>query len=172
MDQDEQYSQNTTRSTGYQWINNAKGNLTVTIIPGNDRKLAGWIQQTWKNGGISYSDGWSRTALEMFAADGKLVQKQTDEKNSDDPSAKTPDDDSILWDRSKGRIISDFSPYSLSDQMVSYYGFESYEINNSSSPFRWRFPESNIVKEGFALTGANYLRLNSNQSLLQGIHSS
>jgi hypothetical protein len=37
-----------TRSTGYQWdpVSSTKGNVTVTIIPGNDRKLGGWIQET------------------------------------------------------------------------------------------------------------------------------
>ncbi|XP_046646365.1 uncharacterized protein LOC124336627 [Daphnia pulicaria] len=155
----------TTRSTGYEWVTNAEGNVIATIIPGNNRKLAGWIQQTWTTREISSSGGWSQTSLEMFGADGQLVQKKT-ENNSAEPS-KTPDK-SILWDRN-GRIVSDFSPYDLTDQLTSYYGFESYEMNNSSSPFRWRFSESNVLKGGFALTGENYLRLNASHPLLEGV---
>ncbi len=66
-----------TRSTGYQWdpVSSAKGNVMVTIIPGNDRKLGGWIQETWRPEKIPFTGGWIRTALEMFDSDGRPVQK-------------------------------------------------------------------------------------------------
>jgi hypothetical protein len=123
-----------TRSTGYQWDNNTKGNVTITIVPGNDRKMAGWLKETWTPETVPYSGGWIRKTLEMFDADGQLVHGPPEKsKESDDPSKE-----SILWDSNKRRIISDFSPYKINDQMVSYYGFESYETNNSS----WRFVDS------------------------------
>ncbi|XP_057365416.1 uncharacterized protein LOC130686143 [Daphnia carinata] len=154
------------RSTGYEWNNNVKGNVTLTIIPGNDITLAGWIRQVW-----TYeekpSGGWTRTASEMFDASGHSVQKTNE--NEDDIN-NPRENDSILWDANRQRIISDFSPFSLGDQMVSYYGFERYEVNNSSSPIRWRFKESNVVEGGFSLTGNRHLRLKSNnqQSTLEG----
>ncbi|EFX83860.1 hypothetical protein DAPPUDRAFT_239551 [Daphnia pulex] len=145
-----------TCSTGYQWdpVRSAKGNVTVTIIPGNDRKLGGWIQETWRPGKILFTDGWIRTALDMFDSDGRPVQGPAKNK-SDDPSSTN--DGSILWDSDKRRIISDLSPYKMSDQTISYYGFKSYEVNSS----RWRFVESNVMEGGFSLTGFNFLRLNN-----------
>ncbi|KAI9559907.1 hypothetical protein GHT06_013914 [Daphnia sinensis] len=158
---------NLQRFTGYEWDTSGKGNVTVTIIPGNDRKLAGWIRQTWTYGEKAFA-GWTRTASEMFNSGGHSVQKT---KETYENSANPPSSDSILWDANKQRIISDFSPFNLSDQMVSYYGFERYEVNNSSSPTRWRFAESDVVDGGFSLTGSSHLRLKANnkQSTLEGI---
>lgn len=51
--------------------------------------------------------------------------------------------------------------FDIRDQMVSYYGFERYEVNNSSSPTRWRFAESDVVDGGFSLTGSSHLRFAS-----------
>jgi hypothetical protein len=148
-----------TRMTGYQWKNNAKGNVTVTIIPGNDQKLAGWIQQTWTNdGGPS---GWNRTGIELFDADKNSVKNEKKSRNESEDQSKTSN--SVLWDSKKERIVSDFTPFNLTDQMVSYFGFESYEVNS-----RWVYFEPNVVKRGFALTGANFLRLNDDQPLLEG----
>ncbi|EFX70311.1 hypothetical protein DAPPUDRAFT_300516 [Daphnia pulex] len=148
-----------TRMTGYQWKNNAKGNVTVTIIPGNDQKLAGWIQQTWTNdGGPS---GWNRTVIELFDADKNSVKNEKKSQNESEDQSKTSN--SVLWDSKKERIVSNFTPFNLTDQMVSYFGFESYEVNS-----RWVYFEPNVVKRGFALTGANFLRLNDDQPLLEG----
>jgi hypothetical protein len=90
----------------------------------------------------------------MFDSDGRPVQGLAKNK-SDDPSSTN--DGSILWDSDKRRIISDLSPYKMSDQTISYYGFKSYEVKCS----RWRFVESNVMEGGFALTGFNFLRLNN-----------
>jgi hypothetical protein len=90
----------------------------------------------------------------MFDSDGRPVQGPAKNK-SDDPSSTN--DGSILWDSDKRRIISDLSPYKMSDQTISCYGFKSYEVFSS----RWRFVESNVMEGGFALTGFNFLRLNN-----------
>ncbi|KAK4029996.1 hypothetical protein OUZ56_022954 [Daphnia magna] len=155
------------RFIGYEWDTSGKGHVTVTVIPGNDRKLAGWIRQTWTYGEKA-SGGWTRTASEMFDAGGHSVQKT---KGTEENSANPQTSDSILWDATKQRIVSDFSPFNIRDQMVSYYGFERYEVNNSSSPTRWRFAQSDVADGGFSLTGSSHLRLKANnkQSTLEGI---
>jgi hypothetical protein len=77
-----------TRITGYQWKNNAKGNVTVTIVPGNDQKIAGWIQQTWTHDG-SPASGWNQAGIEMFDADKNSVQNEKKSQKESEDQSKT-----------------------------------------------------------------------------------
>ncbi|KAK4029961.1 hypothetical protein OUZ56_022917 [Daphnia magna] len=97
--------------------------------------------------------------------------KKKKTKGTEENSANPQTSANISWDTTKQRIISDFSPFNIRDQMVSYYGFERYEVNNSNSPTRFRFAESDLVDGGFSLTGSSHLRLKANnkQSTLEGI---
>ena len=56
--------------------------------------------------------------------------------------------------RTACKPVTDFSPFQWTDQIFSYFGFESYETNQigSINSTGWNFDEENIIRGGFSLT--------------------
>lgn len=139
----------------------------VKIIPENDKSTYGWNELT-----ITYCKGNITTTQDSYNSDGSLVLKTPDRssesKNEESSSREEAPhhelNPMLLLDRSGNLIISDFSPYSLADEMVAYYGFESYEenrIGGAESGQSWKMNQAEVIKDSFALTGQHYLQLNN-----------
>ncbi|KAH1019071.1 hypothetical protein HUJ05_006735, partial [Dendroctonus ponderosae] len=176
---------NIQRLTGYQHsFNNSRQELTysekVTIIPGDNKNLYGWYEVTRSrhvsSGNITKTEHW-------FNANGQEVLMPPKEQ-SDKQDINTANDDSesnkgLLLDRSGKWLISDISPYKLADEMIAYYGVESYENNHIGSSDSngvtkiWNLNKAKIIKGKFAFTGENYLQLSrsvtESQSFLEGV---
>ena len=56
--------------------------------------------------------------------------------------------------RTACKPVTDFSPFQWTDQIFSYFGFESYETNQigSINSTGWNFDEENVIRGGFSLT--------------------
>ncbi|HLP34927.1 MAG TPA: RHS repeat-associated core domain-containing protein, partial [Amoebophilaceae bacterium] len=150
---------------------------TVTIIPGNNKTAYGWHEATraYQRGKVIKTEQW-------FDANGKQIVGPPEEKSpgqatNTTTAASTPNP-MLLLDRSGKWLVSDFSPYSLADEMVAYYGFEPYEKNQIGVPVAnttakaWRTSQAPIVKGNFPFTGEHYLQLKSTtaqSSFLEGL---
>ncbi|XP_059612603.1 uncharacterized protein LOC132259075 [Phlebotomus argentipes] len=151
-------------------------NETVAIIPGNNKVAYGWQEAT-----RSYHRGNVTNTDRCFNADGTEVLMPPEEKSVEQAANETEpvSNPMLLLDRSGKRLISDFSPYDLAEEMVAYYGFEPYENNQigipaaNSATNSWRINRARIVKGNFAFVGEHYLELKStfkNQpSFLEGL---
>ncbi|KAF7995835.1 hypothetical protein HCN44_006942 [Aphidius gifuensis] len=151
----------TQRSTGYDQVFNAKYSIfskTVSVIPGNNKHLHGWHETRWS---YDKKTDNSKKSEYYFNSTGQQIQLPLREKSSQQDSVNDTSSEfnpGLLFDRHNKSLISDFSPYRLNEQMVAYYGFESYEIDQ---PNNWHLNNTKIIKDQFALTGKNYLKLNS-----------
>lgn len=158
------------RKTSYertQHIDNDNDVCTEKIseIPGAERKISGWYEATRA---IHAQNATTVTTEKWFDADGfevQNLQQQKTEETSKDLEAVALETDSQLWDRSGKLLVCNFVPFSSKSDMVSYYGFESYELNESNGLSgsdvrpRWKFSEANVVRKGFSFTGENFLHL-------------
>lgn len=154
----------------------------VTVVPGANKTLSGWREETWKYDTVKKKMTHEQ---QLFDAQGETVQIPKKNKETTVPRNESLIQNGVLksqlWDRTGQHVIVDFSPHLLADEEIGYYGFESYEANqigeiaqNSTLPKKtWQFNEDNIVKQGFAFTGKNYLHLDgtkaSNDTYLEGI---
>jgi RHS repeat-associated protein len=153
----------------------------VRTIPAADQTQSGWME-TMRTYNVS-SQRFDQSEA-FFDAQGQKLERPV-WKDPEEPQDKATNltrletslQQSTIWDRSGQHIIADFEPRLLSDEEVAYYGFESYEVNvigspqNSTSDKQWRFKAEHLVKQGFALTGENYLHLegNDNASVFEGV---
>ncbi|WP_375331275.1 RHS repeat-associated core domain-containing protein [Candidatus Tisiphia endosymbiont of Oplodontha viridula] len=173
--------------TGYQryynrtYSNGLVHSQTVISIPAANKSVSGWYEETQS---YHVNSRNVTTSQKWFDASGQLVLPLPKKENSTEESTATnkssEENPSLLWDRSKQLLISDFSPYSLDDEMTAYYGFESYEnnqigtliANSSIAKKTWQIVGAQVVEKNFAFTGENYLRLNqtldANSDFLEG----
>uniref|UniRef100_A0A905HKW2 OTU domain-containing protein n=1 Tax=Lutzomyia longipalpis TaxID=7200 RepID=A0A905HKW2_LUTLO len=149
----------------------------VTIIPGGAKDIYGWHEaiRSYHRGNVTTTEHW-------FNADGGEVLGPPEEESKEEdpikPSTSKPNP-MVLMDRSRKWVISDFSPYSLEDEMVAYFGFEPYENNQIGTPTAgsktksWRTVKGKIIKRNFPFTGQHFLQLDrksTNQpSFFEGI---
>jgi RHS repeat-associated protein len=168
VNQIEQSDKEVQRLTGYQRsfdINKEESmySETVTMIPGDARDQFGWYEATRNyqvnSGNFTKTERW-------FDANGDDVlgppEEGSDGKASNTTSAASGNNNPmLLLDRSERWLISDFSPFSLADEMVAYYGFESYEKNQIGviGTKAWNINQAKIVRGRFAFTGESYLEL-------------
>lgn len=160
------------RSTGYEYYSEKVFGSTVyyeyfDLIPGNDRRSFGWIEE-YKEFGNKYK--FKKT---IFNAKGKVIKTlylmEQQKKNTDSTDKKNLYLNTTIFDQTGKLEIANFFPYEITDEEIGYYGFENYEVNrvdtrNSKSKKKWFFNETNVIKQEFSFTGQNYLRL-SEQSL-------
>ncbi|XP_046403921.1 uncharacterized protein LOC124169376 [Ischnura elegans] len=163
----------TQRVTAYERSLYAEGATyreTVTIIPGNKKNQYGWHEATrsYQNGNVTTTEKW-------FNADGKEVLVPPESPEEPTQATDSTPNPMLLLDRSGKWLVSDFSPYSLADEMVAYYGFEPYESNQigvaNSTAKTWRMYRAQIIKGHFAFTGEHHLQLKStdHRSYLEGV---
>ncbi|KFB46587.1 hypothetical protein ZHAS_00014626 [Anopheles sinensis] len=157
--------------TGYQYDPNdlrvsVDGTMfrRIRILPGADTTRFGWYEQT-----VDLSTG--KTTRRAFSATGqpvidrKLLEQERKQRESEqEPEAKASDLDKMILDRG-GRVqIVDLGPYRLVDEMVSYYGFETYEANHFGKENRWIFNNTLIQREEHN----RFLRLSNQMHTLTG----
>lgn len=163
------------RLTGYRHTSNRnQPALTYTetaiVIPAADKNFSGWYEATRtyqvSGGNVTKTEQW-------FEADGKPVlappEKQSKASSGNQTDSTTAANPTLLFDRERKWLISNFSPYRLADEMVAYYGFESYENNrigdSNTTEKAWQLADTQLIKNGFSFTGENYLQLNPDASL-------
>ncbi|XP_053695029.1 uncharacterized protein LOC128742634 [Sabethes cyaneus] len=109
------------------------------IVPGGESSL-GWYEEDFNLGLMSNS---TRT---VYNSQGIAVKTVADSTKVE--SEKFDDEDTSLRDSTGGREIVDFRPFRFSHQMVSYYGFEPYEVNRIGAvDGKWMFDGQFVRQE-------------------------
>ncbi|KFB46586.1 hypothetical protein ZHAS_00014625 [Anopheles sinensis] len=101
----------------------------VKVTPGDDPRRFGWYEQA-----TDTSTG--HTVRKTFAADGTDVTDRGKEKKNREPKKDLV---GTIWDRSRQLKIVDLGALRLVDEVVSYYGFEKYELNQYGKDNKWIF---------------------------------
>uniref|UniRef100_A0A182SCV4 Uncharacterized protein n=1 Tax=Anopheles maculatus TaxID=74869 RepID=A0A182SCV4_9DIPT len=111
----------------------------IKIAPGANRTLFGWYEQS-----IELDTG--NTVKKAYTADGQEVldrklrdqeEKRRQSEKQDMP--KRSDLERMILDANERVPIVDLGSHRLKEEMVSYYGFESYEKNLFGRAKRWDF---------------------------------
>ncbi|XP_049282990.1 uncharacterized protein LOC125763675 [Anopheles funestus] len=120
----------------------------IKIAPGADRNRFGWYEQS-----VDLVTG--NTVRKAYAANGQEVldrklrdqeaKRRQSEKQSNKP--KQSDLERMILDVGQRVPIADLGPYRLVDEMVSYYGFESYEKNSFGKEKQWNFHQKLVTTE-------------------------
>ncbi|XP_052864247.1 uncharacterized protein LOC128270862 [Anopheles cruzii] len=134
----------------------------VQITPGSRSAPYGWFQEQYD------AANSTRSTKSVFSSDGKLV-KVVAQSTLTDEQHKPLDLDGILTGRDGRTVIADLRPYKLSQNVVSYYGFEPYERNfNAALPAskRWTWSQGAVREED----GNHFLRLGHRSSLSGVFH--
>uniref|UniRef100_A0A182INA6 Tox-SGS domain-containing protein n=1 Tax=Anopheles atroparvus TaxID=41427 RepID=A0A182INA6_ANOAO len=136
----------------------------IQIVPGADASRFGWYEQS-----VDLSSG--QTTRRAFTADGHHMvdpklreQEQKQRELEQAPGTKASDIDKMILDRGGRMQIVDLGPYRLVDEMVSYYGFETYEANHFGKSNHWIFNQTMIKSE----ENNRYLRLSQQMDTLTG----
>ncbi|XP_058122314.1 uncharacterized protein LOC131293123 [Anopheles ziemanni] len=157
--------------TGYQYdVNDLRVSVDGTmfrrirILPGANTTRFGWYEQS-----VDLSTG--KTTRRAFSANGqpvidrKLLEQERKQRESEqEPETKTSDLDKMILDLGGRMQIVDLGPYRLLDEMVSYYGFETYEANHFGKENRWIFNNTLIKRE----ENNRFLRLSNQMHTLTG----
>lgn len=124
------------------------------ILPGANPGLYGWYEESF-----DLIEGKNSTKV-IKNSKAKIVKTIKQEENSN--GNEKIDDEKFLNDRLKRRVIVDLRPYRLSQEVISYYGFEPYESNRiGSTNNKWKFDENRIMQENLT----HFLRLSSNSQI-------
>ncbi|XP_053666237.1 uncharacterized protein LOC128715376 [Anopheles marshallii] len=118
----------------------------VKIIPASMEGRYGWYKVHYNFANSTLSTKSVYNAAGEFV---KLVDP------ADGNAAKTFDPDGVLTARDGKTIVADFRPFRMSEQMVSYYGFEPYEQNLVGNGGRWNWTGGVIRQEN----GNHFLHL-------------
>ncbi|CAF0888058.1 unnamed protein product [Brachionus calyciflorus] len=154
----------------------------INVIPGDKKNLYGFYELV-ENFDMKKSN--STRVERWFDSSGKKISKPNEEKLSSEQENETINDVSsidsnFLLSTNQKWLIVDFTPYNLKDEMVAYYGFESYEHNQigfldatRKNVKKWHFNRANLIEKKFAFTGENYLQLKdstlNDPSYIEGI---
>uniref|UniRef100_A0A182K317 Tox-SGS domain-containing protein n=1 Tax=Anopheles christyi TaxID=43041 RepID=A0A182K317_9DIPT len=123
----------------------------VKVAPGNNIARFGWYEQ-------ATNTTTGETSKKSYAADGTDVTVREKPKRN---RAEVNDLERTIWDRSKQLKIVDLGALKLADEVASYYGFETYELNRYGVDKEWLFNGNNVQFE----RGNHYLRLSAPNSL-------
>ncbi|XP_053666139.1 uncharacterized protein LOC128715282 [Anopheles marshallii] len=119
----------------------------IKIAPGADRARYGWYEQS-----VDLATG--NTVRKAYTADGQEVldrklrdqeakRRQSEEQSSPSRSVL----ERMIMDVNERVTVVDLAPYRLLDEMVSYYGFESYEKNLFGKEKQWSFDQKWLKTE-------------------------
>ncbi|XP_050072536.1 uncharacterized protein LOC126560624 [Anopheles maculipalpis] len=119
----------------------------IKIAPGANRTRFGWYEQS-----IDLDTG--NTVRKAYAADGQEVLdrklRDQEEKRQQSEKHHMPKRDELermILDVNERVPIVDLGPYRLKEEMVSYYGFESYERNLFGKGKKWEFDSKLLRRE-------------------------
>ncbi|XP_058816433.1 uncharacterized protein LOC131679715 [Topomyia yanbarensis] len=121
------------------------------VLPGGKPEF-GWYEESFNLAAIGNS---SKTVHNSKGGVVKILNPETDEK------IEPFDEDTMLTDRLGRYKIADFRPYKLSQEVVSYYGFEPYEVNRIGVHQKWIFDKQLILREHLN----HFLRLKPGSSI-------
>ncbi|XP_050089070.1 uncharacterized protein LOC126573180 [Anopheles aquasalis] len=130
----------------------------VRITPVHRNAPFGWFQERY-----NVTDS-TQSTKSVFNSAGKFVKVLDQSASSADAREEAPiDQDGALLARDGRTIIADVRPYRISQDLVSYYGFEPYERNvrGSDGQRRWAWSNGKTLEE----RGNHFLRLPKGSSL-------
>ncbi|CAG9810193.1 unnamed protein product [Chironomus riparius] len=145
----------TSRITKYDRSFKATNNLwtaNVKMMNGQSTNENGWVEYY-----VTRNDEADTEQVTSYYDSDKMLLKS--EKKEEKKDEKTDYSDNLLYDVTASLEISNFVPYKKSEDSFGYFGFENYEGSDG-----WTFYPKNVIKNGFALTGKNYLRLNQDDT--------
>jgi len=128
-------------------VDNNLWTANVKMMNGDSAGENGWVEHHVTRNNEADID----QVTSYYDSDKRLLKSEKQDKDEGD---KTDYSDSLLYDKSVSLEISNFIPYKKSEDAFGYFGFENYEENDG-----WTFSPQNVIKNGFALTGKNYIRL-------------
>ncbi|EAL39230.2 AGAP009916-PB [Anopheles gambiae str. PEST] len=124
----------------------------VKITPANTEGRFGWFKVHYNHANNTLS---TKSVYDSTGKFVKLVQPA-------DTNGKTsPDADGVLMARDAKTVVADFRPYRISEEIVTYYGFEPYEQNQIGSDGRWKWNGGTIQIE----QGNHFLHLTRSGSV-------
>uniref|UniRef100_A0A1S4JKM6 Tox-SGS domain-containing protein n=1 Tax=Culex quinquefasciatus TaxID=7176 RepID=A0A1S4JKM6_CULQU len=136
---------------------------TTLVIPGSNKKAFGFYQES-----VDFIT--NEQVVQVMDSKGDLFDpeyvkrmnevQEEQRKQRDEPEA---DGKQMILDKSGTLPILSTKPYVKDDRaMISFFSFEDYESGEG-----WTFPKNNIVRNEFAATGRNYLKLSKGQSIIK-----
>lgn len=162
------------RFTGYQHTFNLNTNTMVytenaVIIPTANKNTSGWFKiiKSYYTAGNNVEK-----SEQYFDSHGNAVLAPLEDQLITEKVSTKKDSTSHLYDRDEKWLICDFTPFSINDEMVAYYGFESYEKNLISMSNNieniWQLDQTKLIEKEFSFTGQNYVQLQKS-SIIQGV---
>ncbi|KAL7011192.1 hypothetical protein ACKWTF_014145 [Chironomus riparius] len=130
-------------------VNKKLWTAVVKTMNGYTADENGWVEYY-----VSRNDESDiKQVTSYYDSDKKLLKSET---KIDEKSNTTGKDfsDNLLYDESGKLQVANIFPYKMSEDAFGYCGFEDYERTDN-----WTFDKHKVIKNGFALTGKNYLRL-------------
>uniref|UniRef100_A0A182PG23 Tox-SGS domain-containing protein n=1 Tax=Anopheles epiroticus TaxID=199890 RepID=A0A182PG23_9DIPT len=97
----------------------------------------------------------TQSTKSVYDSKGKFVRLVEPAADTAD-SNKAFDADGVLTARDGTTVVADFRPFRITEETVSYYGFEPYEQNRVGSGDGWRWTGGAVQRE----QGNHFLRLN------------
>uniref|UniRef100_A0A182XLU3 Tox-SGS domain-containing protein n=1 Tax=Anopheles quadriannulatus TaxID=34691 RepID=A0A182XLU3_ANOQN len=126
----------------------------VKVAPGDNERRFGWYEQ-------ATNSSTGATTKKSFAADGTDVTVREKPKQESNRDAEVKDLERTIWDRSKQLKIVDLGALKLADEVASYYGFETYELNRYGVDKEWSFNVADVQFE----RDNHYLKLPASSTL-------
>ncbi|XP_055546999.1 uncharacterized protein LOC129731205 [Wyeomyia smithii] len=121
------------------------------ILPGGDSSL-GWFEEEFNLGVMNNS---TRTVYNSKGDAVKTIDASEKVENIN------LDNDAVLRDLTGVHEIVNFQPFRISQEMVSYYGFEPYEVNRIGVNDKWVFDRQSIMQNN----SNHFLRLSAGASI-------
>ncbi|XP_055589888.1 uncharacterized protein LOC129742067 [Uranotaenia lowii] len=122
------------------------------ILPGGNPTRFGWLEETF-----NLTDR-TRSVKTVHNSKGVVVKNIIPDAPNEDQAF---DKDKFLMDLQDRLVIADFRPYRISQEVVSYYGFEPYEANRVGTGKSWMFERALIIQE----ESNHFIRLVKNTSV-------
>ncbi|CAF2187707.1 unnamed protein product [Rotaria magnacalcarata] len=151
------------RNTGYYYhvqsailLNETVVYRKIDTIPGDEKSRHGWIETNYES-----ENGTQR---KFFNSKGQEIPAPLENsKPSPLESELLPNPKTSLFIQKTNLEIAQFSNANVLDDEAAYFGFESYEINDS---LQWNYQRENLIKNDWSLTGEYCLRLKNENEFL------
>uniref|UniRef100_A0A182JJW7 Uncharacterized protein n=1 Tax=Anopheles atroparvus TaxID=41427 RepID=A0A182JJW7_ANOAO len=131
----------------------------VKIIPVSTKGPYGWYKEHYNFVNHTLS---TKTVYNSRGEFVKEIANSSIESELNEPLNR----DGVLTARDGKTIVADFRPYRISEQVVSYYGFEQYEQNRIGSDREWTWKNGQVLQEN----GNHFLRLGRSSAVSGTFH--
>ncbi|XP_065087490.1 uncharacterized protein LOC135709195 [Ochlerotatus camptorhynchus] len=139
---------------------------TTVVIPGGDKKVTGYYKE---NSNLQANE----QVVQVMTADDqvfdpeyvKRMNEMKEEENKQRDRSQL-DEEQTVTDKSGKHPILKVTPYSVSQNLVHFIGFEDYEDTNGWTVNRKPLSDSGSIRRNeFSATGRNFLLLNNGEEL-------